>query len=180
MKVKDDLIKLVIPSEEYLEQVWAYRQECLDVGSSMDGCGPLRRAESASGWLEDVRSYTDPATLPEGMVLATQFLAVRKSDDKVVAMIQIRHYFNEYLEKYAGNIGYSTRPSERRRGYAKESLRLALPYCKKLGLDKVLISCEPDNTGSRRTILSSGGVYESTVHEPAADIDLERYWITIP
>ena len=31
-------------------------------------------------------------------------------------MIQVRHYFNEYLEKYAGHIGYSVRPSEKRKG----------------------------------------------------------------
>ncbi len=172
-------IKLVLPSEEYLGQVWAYRQECLDASSTMDGCGPLRRVESAEQWLADVRSCTDPATLPEGKVLAIQFLAVRESDGKVVAMIQIRHYFNEYLEKYGGHIGYSTCPSERRRGYAKEQLRLALPCCKELGLDRVLITCKPDNPGSRRTILANGGVYEGIVHVPEEDIDLERYWITI-
>ena len=95
-------------------------------------------------------------------------------------MIQVRHYFNDYLEKYAGHIGYSTRPGERRKGYAKEMLRLALEFCKEtLGLDKVLISCYDDNEASRRTILANGGVYESTVHEPDHDRTLERYWITI-
>ncbi len=174
-----DTIKLVLPTEEYLDQVWAYRQECIDAGSSMDGCGPLRPSESKEQWLAHVRAYMDPATVPEGKVQATQFLAIRESDGKVVAMIQIRHYFNEYLEKYAGHIGYSTRPSERRKGYAKEMLRLALPFCQEIGLDRVLISCEPDNPGSRRTIIANGGVYENTVHEPGEDIDLERYWITL-
>ena len=174
-----DAIQLMVPAEEYLDQVWAYRQECLEADSSMDGCGPLRRAESPEQWLELVRSYTDPATLPEGKVLATQFLAIRESDGRLVGMLQVRHYFNEYLEKYAGHIGYSVRPGERRRGYAKEMLRLTLPFCQEIGLVRVLISCEPDNPGSRRTILANGGVYESTVHEPNEGIDLERYWITI-
>ena len=144
----------------------------------MDGCGPMR-FDDPKEWLDHVIRYTDPATLPEGKVLATQFLAVRESDGGLVGMIQVRHYFNEYLEKYAGHIGYSVRPCERRKGYAKEMLRLALPYCKGIGLDRVLISCEPDNEGSRRTILSNGGVYESTVHEPGENIDLERYWIEL-
>ena len=175
-----ETIRLVIPTEEYLDQVWAYRQECFEADSSMDGCGPLRRAESAEQWLADVRAYTDPATVPKNRVQATQFLAVRESDDRVVAMIQIRHYFNEYLEKYAGHIGYSVRPRERRKGYGTEQLRLALGFCREtLGLDRVLITCEPDNEGSRRTILANGGVYESTVHEPGEDIDLERYWIAL-
>lgn len=174
-----ETIKLIFPSEEYLDQVWAYRQECHEAGSSMDGCGPLQFNESVEQWLADVRSYTDPATVPEGKVQATQFLGVRESDGKVVGMIQVRHYFNEYLEKYAGHIGYSTRPGERRKGYAREMLRLALPYCKSIGVDKVLIACEPDNPASRATILANGGVYEKTVHEPGEDIDLERYWITL-
>ena len=173
-----ETIRLVPPTEGNLDQVWDYRQECLDAGSSMDGCGPMR-FDDPKEWLDHVIRYTDPATLPEGKVLATQFLAVRESDGRLMGMIQVRHYFNEYLEKYAGHIGYSVRPCERRRGYAKEMLRLALPYCKGIGLTRVLITCEVSNEGSRRTILSNGGVYESTVHEPEEDIDLERYWIAL-
>ena len=51
-----DKIKLVVPTEDYLDQVWTYRQECYEADSSMDGCGPLRRAESPEQWLADVYS----------------------------------------------------------------------------------------------------------------------------
>ena len=173
-----EAIGLVPPTEGNLDQVWDYRRECLDAGSSMDGCGPLR-FDDPKEWLDHVIRYTDPAALPEGRVLATQFLAVRKSDGGLVGMIQVRHYFNEYLEKFGGHIGYSVRPSERRKGYAREMVRQVLPYRKEIGLTRVLITCDADNEGSRRTILSNGGVYENTVHEPEEDIDLERYWITL-
>lgn len=173
-----DAIQLVIPSEEYLDQVWDYRQECFDADSSMDGCGALRFNESAEQWLADVRAISNPATVPEGKVVGTLFLSVRESDRKLVGMIDIRHYFNEHLEKFGGNIGYSVRPSERRKGYGKEQLRLALAFCKEIGLDRVLITCKTDNEGSRRTILSAGGVYENTVHEPDQNVDLQRYWIS--
>lgn len=173
-----DTIKLILPSEAHLDQVWAYRQECFAADSSMDGCGPLRFNESPEQWLADIRNYMDPATVPEGKVQATQFLAVRESDGRLVGMINVRHYFNDYLEQYGGHIGYSVRPGERRKGYAKEQLRLALSFCKGIGLDRVLITCKTDNEGSRRTILSAGGVYENTVHEPDEDVDLERYWIS--
>jgi predicted acetyltransferase len=83
------------------------------------------------------------------------------------------------FEKYAGHIGYSVRPSARRKRYAKEMLKAALPFCREIGLAKVLISCIDGNVGSEKTILANGGVYESTVHEPNEDRDLKRFWIEL-
>ena len=58
-------------------------------------------------------------------------------------------------------------------------LRMALPYCKKIGILKVLITCIDGNVGSEKTILANGGVYESTIHEPNENIDLKRFWIEL-
>ena len=175
-----DTIKLVLPAEGFLGQAWDYRRECKAADSDMDGCGPIDTSESARQWLADTRAYADPATVPEGKVQATQFLAIRESDSRLVGMLQVRHTLNDYLRQFGGHIGYSVRPCERRKGYGKEQLRLALDFCKgTLGLDRVLITCKTENEASRRTILSGGGVYENTVHEPENNIDLERYWITL-
>ena len=168
---------LVRPSEDYLEEVRAYREEFLAADSSMDGAGPLRRYPDPRDWLEAVRVCENPATVPAGKVQATQLLCVE--DGRVLGMIQIRHTLNDYLRLYAGHIGYSVRPSARRQGVAKWMLATALPHCRELGLSRVMIACEPWNEGSRRTILANGGVYEKTVHEPEEDIDLEQYWISL-
>ena len=168
---------LIEPTMAYAKDIEAYRQEFLDIEGSMDGCGSLRRCANAQEWIEKCRLGKDPATVPADLVPATQFIYVREEDGRVVGMLQIRHYFNEYLEKYSGHIGYSVRPSERRKGYATAMLHDALPHCRELGITDVLISCLPDNEGSRRTILHNGGVYESTVREPERQRELERYWI---
>ena len=170
---------LTRPTVEYASQIKEYRQEFLDAGDSMDGCGPLRRFEDPEEYIKIRVDCEDKATVPAHLVPATQFLFVRKSDDRLVGMIQIRHCFNDYLEKYAGHIGYSVRPSERRKGYAKKMLEMALPYCRELGIDKVLVTCVDGNIGSEKTILANGGIYESTVHEPNGDRDLKRFWIEL-
>ncbi len=41
------------------------------------------------------------------------------------------------------------------------------------------MTCTVENEGSRRTILSCGGVCENTVYYKKADDTLERYYITL-
>lgn len=169
---------LIRPTNEYADQIMEYRQEFLVAGDSMDGTGSLRRIETPEEYIKICNDYEDPKKVPSYLVSATQFFFIRISDNRLVGMIQVRHRFNDYLEKYAGHIGYSVRPSERRKGCAREMLRMALPYCREIGLHKVLITCNDGNIGSERTILANGGVYESTVYEPNENQNLKRFWIT--
>ena len=177
--MKKKPMKLIAPSMEYDKQIQAFRKDFLEFGGSMDGCGSLRRFDNTQDWIDQVEALKRPETTPEGLVPMTQYIYVRETDDKIVGVIQIRHYFNEFLEKYAGHIGYSVCPSERRKGYATEMLRLVLPECRALGINNVLISYVKGNEGSRRTILNNGGVYESTVYLKERDEYLERYWIDL-
>ncbi len=172
-------MKLIEPTMEYEKEIQAFRQDFLSYGGSMDGCGSLRHFDNIEDWIEQVDMLKHTETTPPGRVTSTQYIYVRESDNKVVGVIQIRHFFNDYLEKYAGHIGYSVCPSERRKGYATQMLKLVLPVCKELGIKNVLVCCLNDNEGSRRTIIKNGGVYESTVHEPEKDRLLERYWISL-
>ncbi|MBE6561722.1 MAG: GNAT family N-acetyltransferase [Ruminococcaceae bacterium] len=165
------------PTSQYAQQITEYRKEFLDSGDSMDGTGPLRRMEDPLEYIRFCQKGEDPSSVPPHLVPATQFLFIRKNDDKLIGMIQIRHYLNDFLEKFGGHIGYSVRPSERRRGYAKEMLRMALPFCKEIGLTKILITCIDGNIGSEKTILANGGAYDATVYEPDNRIKLKRFWI---
>lgn len=174
-----DEICLVRPNETYLTQIAEYRKEFLEEGSSLDGCGSLARMEEPQEWLNQVKQLTNKETVPSNWVQSTQFLCIRKSDNRLVGMIQVRHYFNDFLEKFGGHIGYSVRPSERRKGYAKQMLKDCLKYCKEINLEKVLLTCLDTNEGSRKTILRNGGIYESTVIEPEDKVNLERYWIVL-
>ncbi len=174
-----DKLKLIEPTMEYANEILSFRQEFLDCGDSMDGSSSLRKFERAEDWLEKVERYKHQETVPPGRVPATQLICIRESDGKLVGMIDVRHTLSDYLRDFGGHIGYSVRPSERRKGYAAWMLQNALPYCKSLGIDDVLVTCLADNEGSRRTILRNGGVYAETVREPREDVLLEKYWIHI-
>lgn len=172
-------MKLIKPDENYKNQILEYRQEFINASSSMDGCGSLSRMEDPSEWLNQVKSLANVETVPSNFVQSTQFIYVREVDNKLVGMIQVRHYFNDFLEKYGGHIGYSVRPSERKKGYAGLMLKECLQYCKSIGLNRVLLTCKESNEGSRKTILKNGGIYEKTVFCERDSVNLERYWIEL-
>jgi predicted acetyltransferase len=110
-------------------------------------------------------------------VTANVFLAVREEDDKLIGIINIRHSLNEYLYNYGGHIGYCVKKNERRKGYAKEMLKMVLEKCARLGLEKVLITCDANNIASAKTIKSCGGVLENEV--PLEDTVIQRYWVDL-
>ncbi len=172
-------MKLIEPTVEFEKQIREYRKEFLDCGDLLEGASRLREFNSPQDWIAFLNKLKDPSTVPQGRVQLTQYMFVREEDQKIVGMINIRHHLNAYLERYGGHIGCSIAPSERHKEYATLMLKMALSKCRELGIDRVLVTCNDDNEGSRRIILKCGGIYESVVYDSAEDEYVERYWIDL-
>lgn len=97
-------------------------------------------------------------------------------NERIVAMVDIRHGLNDFLRHVGGHIGYSTRPSERRKGYATLILAEALKKCKELDINPVLVTCDEDNTVSAKTILNNGGVKDESFVDTDGTVK-RRFWI---
>ncbi len=176
--MKDEL-KLVFPTEEYKEQMEEYLKEHFDNGEyELNGDGGLDRIKDFDEWLQKIKNDVSKQTIQVGKIPSTVFLGVRKSDNRVVGTIQIRHELNERLLKNIGHIGDGVRPSERRKGYATEMIKLALEECKKLGIQRVLMACYKDNIGSSKSIQKNGGILENEFLADNGKIE-QRYWISL-
>lgn len=167
---------LRLVSEDYLDEITDYREEIIQSEPSHGDSG-LYPQPDIKAWLEQCERMRQKETVPyPHWVEADQFMLVDDASRRVLGMINFRHYLNDYLAEQGGHIGYGVRPSERQKGYGKEMLRLCLDRCRDFGLDRVLLTCDPSNEASRRTILANGGVFE---RRSDTDNPVERYWIDL-
>lgn len=170
-------LQLVAPKENHKEMILEYKKDFIESGDSMDGTAGLNKVATFEEWYSALVANSSEETVGEGLVPASTYLGISKETGQLAGMIDIRHRLNDFLSRIGGNIGYSVRPSERKKGYAKEMLALALEACKDLGMDKVLVTCDKVNAASAKTIIANGGVLDKEVDDDTRIV--QHYWITL-
>lgn len=139
---------------------------------------------SPEGFAAWVGMLLDAETAPEkdGIVPCT-YLWITEGP-RYVGAIAFRHHLTSALLNSGGHIGYGIRPSDRRRGAATWALRALLSRLAAQGElggalpDRVLLTCDDENSASIRTIERCEGRLEDKRTGEDGRL-FRRYWIDL-
>ncbi len=165
------MITLKRPIKEYEPKAVAFKQEFIENGeTTINGSELLDQMDSYDEWLKSVTDNTSPDTLNPAWVVTDTYFAFDENNS-IVGIIDLRHELNDFLKDF-GNCGYSVRPSERRKGYATEMLKLILERASQIGMGKIQLSVERSNEPSVKTITKNGGKYERSFNFEGEEADV--------
>jgi predicted acetyltransferase/thymidylate kinase len=116
----------------------------IDPGLLVDGDLELRLKE------------TSPGEAAKGIVPEYKFAMINPLTRLEMGRIHLRVSLTEKLKEYGGHIGYEVYEVNRGHHYAARSCRLLFPLIRKLKINPVVITCDPENTPSVKTIESLG------------------------
>lgn len=171
----------LIPPTVALRDSWLAARAEWEPGAVLNGHGlhdtdDVTTPEAFAAWVARlIRQSDESIPVPAGRVHATYWWIVE--GDTYLGAITLRHRLTEDLLRVGGHIGYGLRPTARGRGLAGWALGEVLPYARKRGLDRVLITCSDANLASARTIERNGGVLED-IRETEIGLT-RRYWIDL-
>lgn len=165
------LEKINLSHENEIERICKEYEEVKD---DYNGAFFLKNITDYKKLVKELEDSSNGIVANKNYVPGTCFVALNE-ENKIVGVGSLRHCLNENLKKHGGHIGYSVVPSERKKGYGTEILRLLIEEAKKLGIEKILVTCDEDNIASKKVIEKNGGVLENKVNE-GNRVTL-RFWI---
>ncbi|PWU21508.1 MAG: GNAT family N-acetyltransferase [Verrucomicrobia bacterium] len=113
-----------------------------------------------------------PADAERGFVPYYYFRILTVKGEEV-GHVNFRVGDTEHIRLYAGHIGFQIQEAFRGRGYAWQACRAVAPFVRSI-YESVIITCDPDNHASRRTIERLGAAFIEEVRVPASDPNYER------
>ena len=157
-----------------------FKEKFLEMAEDFHAVGENRhqiKAEDFAGFLDQLETYRTGLNLPKDYVSYSAFYLF--DGEKLLGSGSLRHELNENLAVYGGHIGYTVRPSERRKDYGSRILQLTLEKARNFGFKKVFLTCDTDNIASSKIIEKHGGKLENQMfYEPIGKL-ISQYWIEL-
>ena len=151
--------KLTLKDEEAF--IKAYHE--FKASNDFDFVSRYKKGMAFSELIDFFEDQENGRNLPEGYVPSTFRFGFLKN--KLVGRVMIRHQLNDFLRRIGGHIGYGVVPSERGKGFGTQLLNEGLSIARKLGLERVLLTCDEDNLHSQKIIENGGGIFDGFADE---------------
>ena len=167
-------IHLKKPDENDLEAIEEYYQSFV---SDERNITHIRGRIPGLSYYEQYEEARDWFSFAENMDEKISWYMALNKEDRIVGFGTLRHqleYDDDEID-FASHIGYSVRPDERGKGYAKQILGLLCKEASTLGIHTVRLVCRDTNIASIHTILACGGRYIDTIHGEESGANVERY-----
>ncbi len=170
------MLSLLLPSVEY-------RVEFFDYLADYRRAGEMDRelavaAQDFEAYIARLIVYSHGRCLPPGWVPMTTYWLVDENR-MILGEGDLRHRLNPDLQIVGGHIGYRIRPSARRKGYGTHLLALMLERARAMGLKRVLLTCDEDNSGSSRIMQKNGGIQTKRFFYPPTGKNKLHYWFDL-
>src|SRR5215831_4291113 len=134
--MNDERLELAQPSTRLETAYCALIDDFVAAGESSGASRDAQLARSDfDAFVQRLQDDERGMNLAPGIVPSSAYWLLRHDADgvTVLGVSHLRHTLTPALEDVGGHIGYSIRPSERRRGYGAQILALTLPHARALG-----------------------------------------------
>lgn len=166
---------LTKPTIELQKEYLSFYQEWQESGEAMIPWVISKDPSDFQGMIQFLTDNEKGENIPKNWVPDSTYWLV-DGDKRVIGAVNIRHQLTEKLMNSGGHIGYGIRPSERRKGYATQLLRLSLEKAREIGINKALVVCDEVNVASAKTIMNNGGIPDHNFIEEDGNV-IKRFWI---
>lgn len=166
-------IFLAKPAQKYEKSFKKYVLAYKDTADSYYYDKYKKALENFDEYVKDLEDNSKGINIPENWVPTSAFWLI--DDNEVVGVVRVRHR----EAGTAGHIGYDISPDFRNKGYGTKILELSLNEVSKLGINDIIVTCNTENSASRKIIEKNGGKLLGTIFDEEENENLFKYIIII-
>ena len=173
-----DKIKLIKPCLKLESQFMDMVQDFVIAGEELNHLEFQFSLENFPTYVRNCKKWEAGIDLPDGWVPTSTFWLIRQNNI-MIGTSSLRHKLNDKLRVFGGHIGYKISPAQRQKGYGTTILKLTLVEARRLGLKKVLVTCDNDNITSAKIIEKNSGILKDKCERSEPGKLSRRYWIDL-
>lgn len=129
--------------------------------------------DSFDEYIKDLSNYSKGINVSEGWVPFSTFWLI--NHDEVIGVARVRH--KEI--GHAGHMGADISPYHRNKGYGTETLALSLEKAKEIGLKEVIVTCNINNSASKKVIEKNNGKLLEVISHEEENEKLYKFSISL-